>query len=143
MDYRKLTAPCGIDCFNCEMFKENITPEMQKLIGGYKKADPSTIGYRGCRESGCLVIPGECETKACISEKKVEFCFECSEFPCRRLQPCLDGAERYPQNFKLFNLCRIQAAGLEQWASGEAGEIRKRYRSGKLQVGNGPVLTGD
>jgi hypothetical protein len=32
MDYRKLAAPCGIDCFNGELFEDNITEEMQRFL---------------------------------------------------------------------------------------------------------------
>jgi len=140
MDYRKLTAPCGIDCFNCEMFEDNITEEMQRFLAQYKKVDPSTIKCHGCRVSGCLLLPGECPTRQCAAAKGVEFCHQCSEFPCTKLQPCLDGGDRYPHNFKLFNLCRIRQVGLEKWAEEESAAIRARYKNGKLQIGGGPVL---
>ena len=40
---------------------------------------------------------------------------------------------------KLFNLCRIKAVGLSQWAAKEAQLIRQRYFSGKFIPGSGPV----
>jgi len=140
MDYFELTAPCGIDCFNCELFGENITPEMQKRIAAYRNQPPETVRCLGCRESGCLIIPGECATKSCIASKKIDFCYQCDEFPCNRLHPCFDKSEKFPQNFKLFNLCRIRAVGLERWAEEEAGEIRRRFFAGKLEIGNGPQI---
>ena len=144
MDYRKLTAPCGIDCFNCEVFGDNITPELQAMIAPHMGAEPSQVKCDGCRESGCLVLPeGACPTKKCIDDKGVEFCFECDEFPCRKLQPCLDGAAKYPQNFKLFNLCRIQKVGVEKWATEESARIRARYKVGKIVVAGGPLLEDD
>lgn len=144
MNYRELTAPCGIDCFNCEVFGANITPELQTLIASYRGMDPSEVRCGGCRETGCLVLPeGACATKRCVEERGVEFCFECDEFPCRKLQPCLNGAEKYPQNFKLFNLCRMQKVGVETWAREESARIRALYKRGTLDVGNGPVLEDD
>jgi len=140
MDYRTLTAPCGIDCFNCELLEGNITAEMQQFLAQHLKKDPSTIRCQGCRVSGCLLNSGECATRKCAAAKGVEFCHQCNEFPCRKLQPCLDGADRYPHNLKMFNLCRIRQVGLEKWAREESAEIRDRYKTGKLQVGSGPVV---
>ncbi len=40
---------------------------------------------------------------------------------------------------KLFNLCRIKAVGLDEWAK-EAPGIRKRYFTGKFIIGLGPVV---
>ncbi|MBD3425696.1 MAG: DUF3795 domain-containing protein [Candidatus Omnitrophica bacterium] len=140
MDLRQNTSPCGIDCFNCELFGDNITREMQERIAQYKNQPAETIRCLGCRESGCLIIHGECRTKTCVEEKGVEFCFECDEFPCTYLQPCCDGAETFPQNYKLFNLCRMKKLGVEKWAAEEALKIRRLYKDGKLQIGGGPVL---
>lgn len=139
MDYRTLTSPCGIDCFNCELFEDNITPQMQQYLAQFKKVAPETIRCHGCRVSGCLVTPGECQTKQCVAAHGVEFCYECSEFPCQKLQPCQDGAETYPQNFKSFNLCRMKAVGVEKWAEEESAQIRRLYKTGKLMIGAGPV----
>ena len=143
MDYRTLTAPCGIDCFNCDMHTDNITTGMQQYLAQVMKVAPETIGCQGCRVSGCMMIPGQCETRECSADRGMEFCSDCPEFPCARLQPCVDGAEKYPHNMKVFNLCRIKAVGLKTWAREEAREIRTRYTSGKLQVGVGPVLQED
>jgi len=41
---------------------------------------------------------------------------------------------------KVYNLCRIKAVGVEQWAAAEAAEIRQRYFKGKFVVGVGPTL---
>ena len=141
MNLRELTAPCGIDCFNCEVYETNITPEFQAMIAEYRGMEPGEVSCKGCRESGCLILPeGGCPTKKCVDEKGVEFCFECDEFPCTRLQPCLDGADKYPQNFKLFNLMRMQKVGVLCWAENEAALIRARYKVGKIQIGGGPHL---
>jgi hypothetical protein len=31
-DKKALTAPCGLDCFNCELFEDNLTSEFAELI---------------------------------------------------------------------------------------------------------------
>jgi hypothetical protein len=140
---RRLTAPCGLDCFNCEIYEKNITEEMKKQFALKIRKDPEEVPCKGCRlEKGCKHLGQPCETLKCIEEKKLEFCFQCEEFPCVKLQPAKEGADRFPHNFKLFNLCRIKAVGVEKWAEEEAKLIRQRYFLGKFIPGSGPILKG-
>lgn len=138
---RSLTAPCGLDCFNCEIYEENITEEMKKQFALKIKKDPEEVACKGCRlQNGCRHLGQPCETLNCVKEKGLEFCFECEEFPCLKLQPAKEGADRYPHNFKLFNLCRMKAVGVDKWAEEEAKLIRQRYFLGKFIPGSGPIL---
>ena len=119
--YFKDHAPCGIYCKKCPGVK--------------------FYNCKGCREQpGCSIPHEDCATLKCVHQKSLDFCHECGEFPCSLLQPCADGAQRYPYNFKLYNLCRIQRIGLQIWAEDEAAEIRKRYYNGRFVIGRGPVL---
>jgi len=137
---RVLTAPCGLDCFNCELQENNITDEMRERVSPMLGIPLAEVQCRGCREQKGerLGLP-LCETYRCATDRGIEFCFECDEFPCSKLQPAREGADRYPHNIKLFNLCRIKAAGIEQWAK-EAVDIRKKYFLGKFVIGTGPVV---
>ncbi|MGA1870165.1 MAG: DUF3795 domain-containing protein [bacterium] len=109
---RRLSAPCGLDCFNCEIYEENITEEMKKQFALKIQKDPEEVACKGCRpENGCKHLGQPCETLKCIEDKGLEFCFECEEFPCVKLQPVKQGADIYPHNFKLFNLCRMKNSG--------------------------------
>lgn len=140
MDYRKLTSPCGIDCFNCELYRDNVTPEMQAFVGKHIGLPAEEVVCEGCRLSGCIITRGKCECLECVGSHGVEFCHECEEFPCNILQPCFDKAQNYPQNFKLFNLLRMKKVGLETWAREESKQIRRRYKEGILYIGSGPLL---
>jgi hypothetical protein len=138
---RSLTAPCGLDCFNCEIYEKNITEEFKKTFAAKLQKDPEEIPCRGCRiEKGCKHLGQSCATLKCVENRKVEFCFQCDEFPCVMLQPAKDGADRFPHNYKLFNLCRMKAVGVEKWAEEEAKLIRQRYFLGKFIPGTGPAL---
>ncbi len=139
MDYKNLTAPCGIDCFNCEIYKDNITDELRNRIAPYMKKSPVGFQCEGCRVSGCLMIPDECETKKCVEAKSIDFCCDCESFPCNNLHPCSDGADKLPQNYKLYNLCKIKAIGVDEWAK-EAHTTRQKYFKGKMKIGSGPSL---
>jgi len=54
--------------------------------------------------------------------------------------PMADEAARYPHNIKVYNLCRIKAIGIEEWARNEAQIIRDRYFKGRFQIGAGPQI---
>lgn len=139
MDYFKLTSPCGLDCFNCEMYQENITVQQLKTISALTGKPPEIIPCKGCREQGgCSFLTG-CATLACIKSKQVDFCFQCGDFPCNKLIPCADGADRYPHNLKIFNLTLIHKIGLKSWAESKSRLIRKLYFDGNFMVGTGPT----
>lgn len=138
MDYKKLTAPCGLDCFNCGVYAANITEATKMSLAAMTGKEPADIPCRGCRTSGCTFLTEPCATLDCISQKGHEFCYECNDFPCDKFLPCRDSSEK-PHNMKLYNLCRIQRIGLEKWAQ-EAVQIRGKYYTGILVIGKGPVL---
>lgn len=140
-DYFELTSPCGLDCFNCPIHEDNITDQIRNHLAKQLEIQSEIIDCKGCREQpGCSIPHEECATLNCVNQRALEFCYECEEFPCSLLQPCADGADRFPHNLKLFNLNRIQKIGLHLWATEEAAHIRKRYFHGKFIIGRGPVL---
>ncbi|HEY3382422.1 MAG TPA: DUF3795 domain-containing protein [Vicinamibacterales bacterium] len=141
-DVFHLTAPCGIDCFNCEILEGNLTDERRDRLAARYHLAPAAIACRGCREQACTVAT-DCATRACVLERGLSFCSQCDDFPCTRLQPARAGADVYPHNIKLYNLCRIQAIGLQRWADEEATIVRRRYYEGAFKVGQGPVLASD
>jgi len=138
---REITTTCGLDCFNCKLYQDGISEEMKFKLAAQLGIAPERVPCKGCREQkGCRLHYTDCPTLDCVTAKGVEFCFECAEFPCSRLQPAADGADRYPHNMKLYNLCRMKLVGVEQWTEQEATEIRARYFKGKFVVGLGPTL---
>ena len=143
---RELTAPCGIDCFNCQIYEEVITDEFKNQLAAAYGIEPDSIPCSGCRAlKGNRVafdtrLAFACDTYTCVTGRGHEFCFECADFPCARLQPTADRAETFPHNMKVFNLCRMKAAGVEKWADEESVAIRQRYYKGKLIIGKGPVI---
>lgn len=138
-DKKELTAPCGLDCFNCELHETNLTEKFAQLIHDKIGVPKNEIACKGCREQDGVHyhIPKEgCATLDCAKSKGVSLCCDCKEFPCALLAPIADGAARYPHNMKVYNLCRIKQAGIDQWIE-EAGTIRKKYFTGKFVVGKG------
>jgi hypothetical protein len=138
-DKKALTAPCGLDCFNCEIYEDNLTNEIENLVHKKFGVSKEEISCKGCRRQDGkhyhLSTEG-CATLNCIKNKGVELCCDCREFPCAMLAPVADGAPMYPHNMKVYNLCRIKTIGLERWIE-EADQIRKKYFTGKFVVGKG------
>ncbi len=140
MKHKKaLTAPCGLDCFNCELFEDNLTSELSERIHSKMGVPKEAIPCKGCRQEDGkhFHIPNGCATLDCVKAKGVDLCCNCNDFPCAFLAPTADQASRYPHNFKVFNLCRIKNIGLERWIEEEAGQIRKKYFNHKFVVGKG------
>ncbi len=136
---KALTAPCGLDCFNCQIHEDNLTAEFARMMSDKTGVPVEAISCQGCRRQDGVHwhLPTEgCATLTCAREKGVDLCSDCSEFPCGLLAPLADGAAMYPHNFKLYNLCRIQKIGIESWIE-EAGEIREKYFSNRFVVGKG------
>lgn len=136
---RTLTAPCGMDCFNCQVQTDRITEEMKQRMATLLNMDPAEIPCAGCRpkQGKNMMMAKDCITWQCAEDHKVEFCHECAEFPCGKLAPCKDRADRLPHNMKVYNLCAMKQRGLETWAE-EAKNIRKLYYEGQMVIGAGP-----
>lgn len=135
-------APCGVDCVNCDFFYQNCTPAFLERMATAAGKTPSELVCKGCREQGGCPLTGTCDTLACIRQQGKDFCYECDRFPCERLLPAKDKADKLPHNLKVYNLCRIKAVGLSRFIE-EAKGIRDRYFNGSMIIGKGPQLPDD
>ncbi len=138
MDYFKMTAPCGLDCFNCQFFLAN---DDEKALGIVKKLSEDfnmpldVMLCNGCRahdgkiplQKHAFGADHECASYECSKGKGLDFCGDCGEFPCDHLHPYADKAATLPHNTKVFNLCLINRMGLEKWAESKAAEVRDTY----------------
>ncbi len=120
IDYQTVVerlAPCGIDCERCVMFdggrvRHHATALVEALRGfecmAPRVADrfPCLARYedfaevltllgsascRGCRQGGSK-LPF-CAARDCFSERGVDFCAQCAEYPCDR--------NDYPENLRV------------------------------------------
>ncbi len=135
-----VAAPCGIYCGECVMYRAKDNPAILEalLAKGYKQ---ESVPCPGCRavDGNCPVIKDKCATYVCTIERKVDFCFECSDFPCANLNPAADMASTIPHNLKIFNLCFIKEQGLGKWLE-QASDIHRKYFHGKMIIGKGPEM---
>lgn len=105
-----LIAPCGMNCGICISYlamKNNLNRQ------GFQKAY-----CEGClpRGKNCLHMGDQCEI---LGKGYVRFCFECKDFPCKRLK-ILD--KRYHTKYHMSmieNLKAIQEDGIDDFLSKE------------------------
>lgn len=138
-DKKALTAPCGLDCFNCDIHESNLTDQLAELIHTQRGIQKDEIACKGCRQQDGrhYHLPQGCATLDCAKDKGVELCCDCADFPCAFLAPTADMADRYLHNVKCFNLCRIKKIGLERWVEEESTQMRKNYFGCKFVMGKG------
>jgi len=140
-DILNAVAPCGIDCINCPLHEKNITEEMKSRLAAMMKTDPEKMVCQGCRsDQRAVICPADCLTLTCSREKGVDFCFECPDFPCEKLNPAADRADKLPHNLKVYNSCRMKKMGLQKWLEEDASISTARYYKGKMVIGKGPVI---
>lgn len=138
MDYRTMTAPCGLDCFNCHVYLANENVNLRAVIAERFGIPEKEAVCQGCRnEGGAIAFLGmsePCNVYRCIEKKGLDLCCDCADFPCDHLHPYADEASLRPHNTKVFNLCLIKKMGLESWAQDKAKKVRDTYFKGKFKL---------
>ena len=138
MDYQQMTAPCGLDCFNCPVYLASENNKLRAAISKNLGVSFEQAMCRGCRnEKGTmafLAMTEPCNVYQCTEKKGMSFCCECPDFPCDHLHPYADQASLVPHNTKVFNLCLIKKMGLESWAETRAKSVKDTYYNGKWKI---------
>lgn len=138
MDFKNMTSPCGLDCFNCPLYLANTDEKLREMIAiRYDVAVEKAVCH-GCRnEDGVIAAIGRnnpCYIYQCIQEKGISLCCDCADFPCDYLHPYADQAAQRPHNTKVFNSCLIQKMGLEKWAKEKAQNVKDTYFKGEIKL---------
>lgn len=112
MEYREIKnrlAPCGLHCGKCYAFKDGDIAEksrqLRNLLGNFDvyaerfhelSGKPVFRKYpdfrevldflceaecAGCRKEDCQLF-SNCKVRTCAGQAGVDFCFQCSRFPC-------------------------------------------------------------
>jgi hypothetical protein len=139
MDYKQMTAPCGLDCFNCIGYLANEDPKWIPLIANtlnISQEQAEKAVCKGCRNQKGKIpfAPMVCNVYPCVKNKEISFCYECPDFPCDHLHPYADQASKVPHNTKVFNLCLIKKMGLEEWAKSKAKAVKDTYFNGTWKL---------
>lgn len=135
-----LLAPCGLHCGMCPLYKALSDEKLRGTLSQRMNLPPEKAQCEGCRavDGNCPVIGERCATYICAEEKDVEFCSDCSEFPCSKLLPCTDRADSLPHNLKIYSLTLRKLKGEQVWNQ-MIGQIYSLYYRGQMVIGRGPI----
>ena len=118
--YFKDHAPCGIYCKKCPGVK--------------------FYNCKGCREQkGQIKDFPTCKTYECVMNKGYNFCHECEEFPCEKLQPIVNFEIFAPHNSKIYNLLMIKKLGIVEWNKICEEKTDLYYQGRKVKYGGDPL----
>jgi hypothetical protein len=134
-----LAAPCGIHCGMCPLNRALSDEKLRDALAQRMNVPAEKATCKGCRVvvGHCPVIGEQCATYICSQEKGVEFCCDCSEFPCTKLMPCSDRADVLPHNIKIYSLILRKNRGDEIW-NRLIDQIYSLYFQGQMKIGRGP-----
>lgn len=113
-----LIAPCGMNCALCSKYQD------------WARNRRTLTPCRGCRsdEKKCWALKRYCRD---LREGRVAFCFECAEFPCKRLSRLDRRLRKHRRLSVIDNLREIRERGIgafletqqERWRCRECGAI--------------------
>lgn len=112
MDFKYDTF-CGLYCGACEVLIANKN-ETVEVIARTWNVEPEQLGCSGCKSAINAVYCVDCGIKRCAENKKVEYCFECDEYPCSRLVTFRND-EHPHHSIVLQNLDLVRNQGIDQW----------------------------
>ncbi len=109
----ELIAPCGMNCRICIAFS-----------GYTMKGEKRKHHCSGCRSSDrnslsrarCAFIKKHCNK---LATGQIEYCFECTAFPCTHLKTLDNRYRRKYQMSLIENLHQIQTQGIQQFLKNE------------------------
>ena len=133
---QELAAPCGVYCGACTMYRAASEPDLAEKLSKAMNRPVEEIACKGCRARAASGESLGCDTLTCITGKGLEFCYQCSDFPCSKFIPCVDRAAETPHNMKMYNLAVIEKRGVKALAD-EARDVWRMYFRGKKTPGQG------
>jgi len=141
---RALISPCGLYCGACPLYLARTDEGLRKRIAeGQGISEGKVVLCAGCRPMQGRVAfdwaKSGCDTYDCaIGDKKVEFCYECDDFPCLKLAPCADRAQELPHNTKVYHLLLLQKEGIDAFIK-KYPNLMRQYRRGKKTIPGGDI----
>jgi hypothetical protein len=111
---RKLAAVCGLFCPSCTIFigSHEDTGRLKPMADQFG-IKPGEIRCEGCRSDVRFIYCQTCKLDKCASEKGVDFCGSCDEYPCVDLKAFQSAM---PHRIELWkNQERIREVGPEKW----------------------------
>jgi len=134
MSREDLIAPCGMNCGLCVAYQSQILDLKKK--GFHRQYCQGCIA----RGKNCLHMGDSCEL---LRDGRVRFCFECTDFPCRRLK-VLDKRYRTKYHMSMIeNLKSIQENGIDAFMVEQDKRWKCEKCGGEICCHYGLCLTCD
>jgi hypothetical protein len=128
---KTLTAACGLFCPSCMVYiASRETLEHREKIAQAMGLPAETMYCDGCRSNRRYVYCNTCTMIACVAKKGIDFCGQCSEYPCGELKKFQAAA---PHRLELWEAqSRIKEKGWQRWFE----EMLEHYTCGKCATIN-------
>lgn len=116
MDFR-YDSYCGLYCGACDTLQANKEGRVNELaLARKRKLDE--VSCHGCKTTVNAIFCRNCAIRSCAMNKKVEYCFQCHDYPCQKLVDFRQ--DRYSHHSVILqNLEMIQRLGVENWLSAQ------------------------
>ncbi len=99
---KSLTGACGLDCKDCEVRLASRDPELARTNAdwlqqhGHPQVRPEDVHCSGCKGARATHWSADCWILlCCVDRKGLEFCYECEDFPCDKLNEWSKKDRRY------------------------------------------------
>jgi hypothetical protein len=130
-------APCGLHCGKCYAFVDGDIKKLSnqlkdslgdfdvyasrfaELINGFifnKYSDFkelllyfASVDCKGCRNEKCKIYK-DCKVRDCFEKKEIDYCFQCSDFPCNNT-----GFDQHLQKRSVDINNRMRVIGVENY----------------------------
>ncbi|MDH5684386.1 MAG: DUF3795 domain-containing protein [bacterium] len=98
----QMIAVCGLDCKDCDIREATNNPKIAQEIADWFKKERNTelkiadIHCLGCRGDRARHWSADCWIlQCCVDKKGLEFCYQCNDFPCDKLNEWSKQNQRY------------------------------------------------
>jgi len=87
----KIIAVCGLVCSDCKILNAPHNPEIAKELETYFEGQWENVKMEDFHCNGCRNAEDcwsdDCWIRdCCVLDKKLNYCYECQEFPCDKLK---------------------------------------------------------
>ena len=145
MESHTLAGYCGLFCESCTAYIGTAEdPARLQKLAARSGISIEDFQCKGCRSDALSYYCKSCAMKKCITEKGLDFCSACGEYPCDIL---IEFQSKMPHRLELLeSLDYIKANGYESWLDkmkrdytcSTCGAINSSYDFSCRGCGNSP-----
>jgi len=109
-----LRGICGVYCGACSTYRAYNDKDQALIDWEIKMGMPrEEIFCKGCYSNLINEWCSNCDFRKCVKQKGISYCFECTEFPCKKL---IDFSKTRPHRILgLRNLKQLKKMSIEEW----------------------------